>query len=40
MYDVRLDYLIKMSFEEHMKFIEEVMKGAEKYGIKFYTSEN
>ncbi len=40
MYNIRLDYPIKMSFEEHMKFIEEVVKGAEEYGIKFYTSKN
>jgi hypothetical protein len=39
-YDIRMDYLPEMSPEEHIKFVEEVMKGAEEYGIKFYTSEN
>lgn len=40
MKEIRKDYLIDMPPEEHMKFIEEVMKGAEEYGVKFYTSAN
>ena len=35
-----MDYLIDMPPEEYIRFIEEVMKGAEEYGVKFYTSEN
>ena len=38
MKEIRKDYLIDMPPEEHIKFIEEVMKGAEEYGVKFYTS--
>ena len=38
--NIRMDYLVNMPPEEHIKFIEEVMKGAEEYGVKFYTSEN
>ncbi|MGN0605756.1 MAG: hypothetical protein ACI4JM_04460 [Oscillospiraceae bacterium] len=40
MKEIRKDYLIDMPPEEHIKFVKEVMKGAEEYGVKFYTSEN
>ncbi len=40
MNEIRLDYLNEMPPEEHIKFIEEVLKGADEYGIKFYTSKN
>ena len=40
MNEIRLNYLIEMPPEEHIKFIEEVMEGSEEYGVKFYTSKN
>ena len=40
MNEIRLNYLIEMPPEEHIKFIEEVLEGSEEYGIKFYTSKN
>ena len=40
MNEIRLNYLIEMPPEEHIKFIEEVLEGSEEYGVKFYTSKN
>ncbi len=38
--EIRLNYLIEMPPEEHIKFIEKVLEGSEEYGVKFYTSKN
>ncbi len=38
--EIRMDFLIDMPAEEHIKFIEKVLEGAEEYGVKFYTSKD
>lgn len=40
MYDVRIKYFPKLEPEQHIKFIEEVLEGVDKYGIRLYISKN
>ena len=36
--ECKMDFPIKMSHEDRVKYVEKVMGGAEEYGVKFYTS--
>ena len=39
MNEIRMKYLIKMPPEEHIKFIEEVLKNASEYGVEFFKKQ-